>query len=146
MFGLDKLKWKLNIKTVSMCCASLPDTRYPGSGLEFLCFESNFNGSLACHAIYFEASLWPTPVTWSLPRFLIAWGTRGQNWVNPHNLICVDVHHFDPLCTLNWAHGQHRSHDHFAGLSLVKAPWVNIECSHATVFVWMYSIWTPFER
>ena len=70
---------------------------------------------------YFEASYWSTLVIWWLSRFLIGQSTRVQNWVHPHNSLCVDQLNFDLWCTLNWTPGHHRSHNHIPGLLLVKA-------------------------
>ena len=76
------------------------------------------------HAIFFEASHWPT--------------LGGQNWVHQHNNMCVGALHLDPWCTLNLL----LSHDHFSGLSLVTAPGVKIGYINTTIFVLEHSILT----
>ena len=54
-----------------------------------------------------------------------------------------DVHGYVVICrTLSVTSrpliAQHRSHDHFPGISLVTAPGVKIEWIHTSVFLWMH--------
>ena len=58
--------------------------------------------------------------------------------MHQHNNICVGALNFDPWCTLNLI----SSHDHFQGLSLLKAPGVKIGCINTTFLVLEHSILT----
>ena len=110
------------------------------------------------HATYFEASHWPTSVTWSLSRPLIGQSNKVQTWWHPHDSLCVDELHYDPWPTpvtwlllrppiaqstwgQNWVH----SNNSLCVDAIDVEPWITINWLPPPPFLLIYIVWQFHE-